>query len=58
MLNIWKNKKNFFAYNPSDGFLDKEKERNIIGYKEKDKIQDKEDYREYKNTVFYPSNKE
>lgn len=37
--------------------MEKERENNIIKYK-KNKTQDKSDYDEYKNTIFYPSNKE
>jgi len=56
LINIWKNNKNFLASKPLDRFLDKEV--NILEYKEKNKIQGKTDIDEYKNTIFYPSNKE
>lgn len=57
MLNIW-NKYTNFAHNPLDSYLNKEGELNILEYKEKNKTQDKADNDEYKNTIFYPSNKE
>lgn len=38
--------------------MEKERENNVIKYKENNKTQNKSDYDEYKNTIFYPSNKE
>jgi hypothetical protein len=56
MLNILKKKKNIFGYLELD--TDLKKIKNEIKFKEKDHIQDKLDIKEYKNTIFYPSNKE
>ena len=55
MLNILKKKKNIFGYLELDTKL--KKKQNEIKFK-KDPIQDKFDRKEYKNTIFYPSNKE
>ena len=57
MLNICKNKKHFI--NKSlDSFVEKVLKENKIESKEKDITLDKSDNDEYKNTIFYPSNKE
>jgi hypothetical protein len=55
MLNILKKKKNIFGYLELDAQITK---KNKIKSKEKDHLQDKLDRKEYKNTIFYPSNKE
>ena len=57
MLNIWKNKKNFTS-KPLYTFGEKVLKDNLGEYKIKGKTQDKWDKDEYKNTIFYPSNKE
>jgi hypothetical protein len=56
MLNILKKKQNIFGYRELDAHIKKEK--NEIVCKEKNNLQDKLDIKEYKNTIFYPSNKE
>jgi hypothetical protein len=57
MLNILKKKQDIFGYLELDASI---KKGNVIKNKEKEKnyIQDKLDTKEYKNTIFYPSNKE
>jgi hypothetical protein len=55
MLNILKKKKNSYGYLELDTQL---KTKYDIKCKEKDYIQDELDRKEYKNTIFYPSNKE
>ena len=57
MLNILKKKQATFGYLELDAPIRKGSE---IKNKEKEKkyIQDKLDTKEYKNTIFYPSNKE
>ena len=55
MLNILKKKKNSYGYLELDTQL---KTKNDIKCQEKDYIQDELDRKEYKNTIFYPSNKE
>jgi len=57
MLNILKKKQVISGYLELDAPM---KKGNVIKSKEKEKdfIQDKLDTKEYKNTIFYPSNKE
>ena len=57
MLNICKNKKHFIN-KYLNSFVEKVLKENKIESKEKDITLDKSDSDEYKNTIFYPSNKE
>jgi hypothetical protein len=52
MLNILEKKQNIFDYKSLDTHIKKEK--NKIEYKENNKVQDKLDKKEYKNTIYYP----